>query len=45
MAERADLVVVGAGTVGGWASVFARVDGVGRVVVVERAQVGSGAAR
>src|SRR6185369_6215278 len=43
MAERADLVVVGAGTVGGWASVFARADGAGRVVVVERAQVGSGA--
>ena len=42
-AERADLVVVGAGTVGGWASVFARKDGAGRVVVVERAQVGSGA--
>jgi len=43
MAERADLVIVGAGTVGGWASVFARADGAGRVVVVERAQVGSGA--
>ena len=42
MAERADLVVVGAGTVGGWASVFARADGVGRVVVVERGQVGGG---
>jgi sarcosine oxidase subunit beta len=43
MAERADLVIVGAGTVGGWASVFARADGAGRVVVVEGAQVGSGA--
>ena len=43
MAERADLVVVGAGTVGGWASVFARAAGVGRVVVVERGLVGSGA--
>ena len=43
MAERADLVIVGAGTVGGWASVFARADGVGRVVVVERGQVGGGA--
>ncbi|MFL5720776.1 MAG: NAD(P)/FAD-dependent oxidoreductase [Chloroflexota bacterium] len=43
MAARADLVVVGAGTVGGWASVFARADGADRVVVVERGQVGSGA--
>ena len=34
--ERADLVVVGAGTVGGWASWFARDAGVGRVVVLER---------
>ena len=29
MTERADLVVVGAGTVGGWASVFAEAGGVG----------------
>ncbi|HEX6867266.1 MAG TPA: FAD-binding oxidoreductase [Candidatus Limnocylindrales bacterium] len=43
MADRADLVVVGAGTIGGWASVFARADGLGRVVVVERSQVGAGA--
>jgi glycine/D-amino acid oxidase-like deaminating enzyme len=41
--ERADLVIVGAGTLGGWASVFAREAGVGRVVVLEREQVGSGA--
>jgi sarcosine oxidase subunit beta len=41
--ERADLVVVGAGTVGGWGSVFAREAGLGRVVVLEREQVGSGA--
>src|SRR5213593_4268886 len=41
--ERADLVIVGAGTVGGWASVFAREAGLGRVVVVERERVGSGA--
>jgi sarcosine oxidase subunit beta len=41
--ERADLVIVGAGTIGGWSSVFAREAGVGRVVVVEREQVGSGA--
>ena len=43
MADRAELVVVGAGTIGGWASVFARSEGVGRVVVVERGQVGMGA--
>jgi sarcosine oxidase subunit beta len=41
--DRVDLVIVGAGTVGGWASVFAREAGVGRVVVVEREQAGSGA--
>jgi sarcosine oxidase, subunit beta len=41
--ERADLVIVGAGTVGGWASVFAREAGVGRVVVIERERVGIGA--
>jgi sarcosine oxidase subunit beta len=41
--ERADLVIVGAGTIGGWASVFAREAGVERVVVLEREQVGSGA--
>ena len=43
MAERADLVVVGAGTIGGWASVFARSDGIGRVLVLERGQAGMGA--
>lgn len=41
--DRADLVVVGAGTVGGWASYFARTSGADRVVVLERATVGSGA--
>ena len=41
--ERADLVVVGAGTIGGWASVFAAADGVGRVIVLERGPVGGGA--
>jgi len=40
---RADLVVVGAGTIGGWAGVFAARDGVGRVVVIERAVAGQGA--
>ncbi len=41
--ERADLVVVGAGTLGGWSSVFAADDGVGRVVVLERDVAGQGA--
>ncbi|HEU4355332.1 MAG TPA: FAD-binding oxidoreductase [Actinomycetota bacterium] len=39
----ADLVVVGAGTVGGWASWFARRGGAERVVVLERDLVGHGA--
>lgn len=43
MTERADLVVVGAGTIGGWASVFAAAAGVGRVVVLERDLAGMGA--
>jgi sarcosine oxidase, subunit beta len=43
MSDRADLVVVGAGTVGGWASAFAAADGVGRVVVLERGLAGMGA--
>ncbi len=43
MTERADLVVIGAGTIGGWASVFAAAEGVGRVVVIERDLVGMGA--
>jgi sarcosine oxidase subunit beta len=43
MTERADLVIVGAGTVGGWASVFAKRAGLGRVVVVERGLAGMGA--
>lgn len=43
MTEQADLVVIGGGTIGGWASVFARADGIGRVVVLERGLVGMGA--
>jgi sarcosine oxidase subunit beta len=43
VAERADLVVVGAGTIGGWASVFAKAEGLGRVIVVERGLAGMGA--
>jgi sarcosine oxidase subunit beta len=39
----ADLVVVGGGTVGGWAAVFARELGAKRVVVIEREAVGIGA--
>ena len=41
--ERADLVVVGAGTIGGWASYFAKTAGAGRVVVLERGRAGDGA--
>ena len=43
MVDRADLVVVGAGTIGGWGAVFAREAGLERVVVVERGLVGMGA--
>ena len=38
--ESADLVVVGAGTVGGWASVFASEAGLKKVVVLEADVVG-----
>jgi sarcosine oxidase subunit beta len=41
--DAADLVVVGGGTIGGWASVFACRGGAGRVVLVERGTVGQGA--
>ena len=41
--DRADLVVVGAGTVGGWASYFAATHGAQKVVVLERGRVGIGA--
>jgi sarcosine oxidase subunit beta len=41
--READLVIVGAGTVGGWAAVFAREAGVRRVVVLERERAGAGA--
>jgi sarcosine oxidase subunit beta len=45
VAERdaADLVIVGAGTIGGWASVFARELGAERVVVLEKGVAGQGA--
>jgi sarcosine oxidase, subunit beta len=41
--QSADLVVVGAGTIGGWAAVFAAEAGLGKVTVLERGTVGSGA--
>jgi sarcosine oxidase subunit beta len=41
--ERADLVVVGAGTIGGWASYFAASSGAERVVVLEHDVAGAGA--
>jgi len=41
--ETADLVVVGAGTVGAWASVFAAQEGAGKVMVLERDLAGQGA--
>lgn len=43
MTEQADLVVVGAGTIGGWASVFAAEAGLGKVVVLEAGLAGMGA--
>jgi glycine/D-amino acid oxidase-like deaminating enzyme len=42
-AERADLVIVGAGTIGGWAAYFARTSGAERVIVIEQGRVGDGA--
>jgi sarcosine oxidase subunit beta len=41
----ADLVIVGAGTVGGWAAVMAREDGAGRVVVLDGGLAGHGASQ
>ena len=41
--DRADLVVIGAGTLGGWASYFAATQGAARVVVLERGRAGIGA--
>ncbi|HEX2755524.1 MAG TPA: FAD-binding oxidoreductase [Candidatus Limnocylindrales bacterium] len=41
--ESADLVVIGAGTVGGWASWFAKTSDAGRVVVLDRGLAGQGA--
>jgi glycine/D-amino acid oxidase-like deaminating enzyme len=41
--DHADLVIVGAGAIGGWAAYFAATDGLGRVVVLERGVAGQGA--
>ncbi len=41
--DSADLVVVGAGTIGGWAATFAAEAGLKRVVVLERGLAGGGA--
>jgi sarcosine oxidase subunit beta len=41
--QTADLVIVGAGTVGGWASYFGRKNGARRVVVLEKDLAGQGA--
>ena len=41
--DRADVVVVGAGTIGGWAATFLAEGGAGRVVVLERDLAGQGA--
>jgi sarcosine oxidase subunit beta len=41
--ERADVVIVGAGTIGGWAATFLAEHGAGRVVVLERGLAGQGA--
>jgi glycine/D-amino acid oxidase-like deaminating enzyme len=43
MTQSADLVVVGAGTVGGWASVMAAREGAGSVVVLDAGVAGQGA--
>jgi sarcosine oxidase subunit beta len=41
--DTADLVIVGAGAIGGWASYLARTSGAGRVVVVDKGLAGMGA--
>ncbi|HVP03170.1 MAG TPA: FAD-binding oxidoreductase [Solirubrobacteraceae bacterium] len=41
--ERADLVVIGAGTIGGWAAVFAAEQGAARVLVLDAGTAGTGA--
>src|SRR5436853_7930426 len=41
--DRADLVVIGAGTVGGWSAYFAKTGGLDRVIVIEQGRAGEGA--
>jgi sarcosine oxidase subunit beta len=41
--DSADVVVVGAGAIGGWAAHFAAADGAGRVVVLDKGLAGQGA--
>src|SRR5437660_1034533 len=41
--DRADLVVIGAGTVGGWSAYFAKTGGMDRVIVIDRGRAGDGA--
>jgi sarcosine oxidase, subunit beta len=41
--EGADLVIVGAGAIGGWASYFAKTAGLGRIIVLDRGRAGDGA--
>jgi sarcosine oxidase subunit beta len=41
--DTADVVIVGGGTIGGWASVFAKEHGAERVVVLDEGVVGQGA--
>lgn len=41
--DRADVVVVGGGTVGGWCAAFLAMSGAGRVILIERSLLGRGA--
>ena len=43
MTDTADAVVVGGGTVGAWCAYFLRQAGLGRVVLIEKGQLGQGA--
>src|SRR5580693_3132318 len=41
--SRADAVVVGGGTVGGWCAYFLKKSGAGRVVLIDKGPLGQGA--
>ena len=43
MSDRADVVVVGGGTIGAWCAYFLRRGGAGRVVLLDKRDLGSGA--